>query len=188
MGFVSGVTWRSSQRGLVVCGPGGSSLLIEHERAGDLPALLDDASDVDELSSLLGGSDAGRQVVADLAIGLLMVAGTVTLIVGHPEGPQVSAHPWVDATVGMLLGFGLAVLHELAHAVALVHYGRTPRSAGCGFYWGALCFYVDSSDGTTLPRRARIIDALAGLAEFTAKPTSAQRDHANSSFDAQFSR
>jgi hypothetical protein len=64
----------------------------------------------------------------------------------------------------MLLGFGLAALHELAHAVALVHYGRTPRSAGCGFYWGALCFYVDSSDGTTLPRRARIVNALAGLA------------------------
>jgi hypothetical protein len=66
--------------------------------------------------------------------------------------------------VGMIVGFGLAALHELAHAVALVHYGRTPRSAGCGFYWGALCFYVDSSDGTTLPRRARIINALAGLA------------------------
>jgi hypothetical protein len=30
MDFVSGVTWRSSQRGLVVCGAGGSSLLIEH--------------------------------------------------------------------------------------------------------------------------------------------------------------
>jgi hypothetical protein len=29
---------------------------------------------------------------------------------------------------------------------------------------GGLCFYVDCSDGTTLPRRARIINALAGLA------------------------
>jgi putative peptide zinc metalloprotease protein len=64
----------------------------------------------------------------------------------------------------MVLGFGLAALHELAHAVALVHYGRTPRSPGCGFYRGALCFYVDSSDGITLPRRVRIINALAGLA------------------------
>ena len=58
----------------------------------------------------------------------------------------------------------MAALHELAHAVALVHYGRTPRRAGCGFYWGALCFYVDSTDGTTLPRRARVINAMAGLA------------------------
>ena len=222
MDFVSGVTWRSSQRGLVVCGAGGSSLLVEHERAAELPALLGDASDADELAALLGGSDADRQVVADLvaerivadptkpvhdpnvgpakrvvftrsgveftgidgvatvvhrfvmpvveswpgriAIGVLLVAGVIALIVGRPDGPPVSGHPWVDATVGMILGFGLAALHELAHAVALVHYGRTPRSAGCGFYWGALCFYVDSSDGTTLPRRARIINALAGLA------------------------
>src|SRR6201999_413619 len=74
------------------------------------------------------------------AIALLVICGAAALIVGRPDGPQVSAHPWVDATVGMLLGFGLAALHELAHAVALVHYGRTPRSAGCGFYWGALCF------------------------------------------------
>lgn len=99
-----------------------------------------------------------------VAIGAVIVAGAIALIVGRPEGPQVSAHPWVDATAGLLLGFGLAALHEMAHAVALVHYGRTPRRAGCGFYWGALCFYVDSSDGITLPRRARIINALAGLA------------------------
>jgi hypothetical protein len=222
MDFVSGVTWRSSQRGLVVCGAGGSSLLIEHERAAELPALLGDASDADELAALLGGADADRRVVADLvaerivadptkpvhqlpvqaarrvvftrsgveftgidgvarvvhrfvmpvlqswlgriAIGVVVVAGVIALIVGRPDGSPVSGHPWVDATVGMIVGFGLAALHELAHAVALVHYGRTPRSAGCGFYWGALCFYVDSSDGTTLPRRARIINALTGLA------------------------
>jgi hypothetical protein len=66
MDFVSGVTWRSSQRGLVVCGAGGSSLLIEHERAAELPALLGDASNADELAALLGGADADRQVVADL--------------------------------------------------------------------------------------------------------------------------
>ena len=99
-----------------------------------------------------------------IAIGLLIVAGAVALIAGRPAGPQVTEHPWVDATVGLALGLAMAALHELAHAIALVHYGRTPRRAGCGFYWGALCFYVDSTDGTTLPRRARIINAMAGLA------------------------
>ena len=99
-----------------------------------------------------------------IAIGLLIVAGAVALIAGRPAGPQVTEHPWVDATVGLALGLAMAALHELAHAVALVHYGRTPRRAGCGFYWGALCFYVDSTDGTTLPRRARIVNAMAGLA------------------------
>ena len=202
---------------------GGWLVAADRARAsGDLPALLDEALDADELSLLLGGTDADRRVVADLvaerivadpmmpvreshivpdkrvvftrsgveftgidgiarrvhrivmpvveswlgriAMGVLVVAGVIALIVGRSDGPQVSAHPGVDATVGLILGLGLAALHELAHAVALVHYGRTPRSAGCGFYWGALCFYVDSSDGTTLPRRARIINALAGLA------------------------
>jgi putative peptide zinc metalloprotease protein len=220
--FCDGVTWRISQRGLLVCGPGGSTLLIDHRSAAELPDLLGDAADTDDLIALLGGTDADRQLIDDLVaehiltdrsaphpladiprpkrvtfsrsgieftgidtvaravhriawpvlrswagrivIAAIVIAGAVSLILGRPDGPQVSQHPWVDATVGLVLGFALAGLHELAHAVTLVHYGRTPRAAGCGFYWGALCFYVDSSDGITLPRRARIINALAGLA------------------------
>jgi len=221
MQFASEITWRTSQRGLVVCGPGGEPLLIEHPLAARLPELLTAAEDVDEVAAKLGGSEADRRLVADLAaeriitadahtdespggstrrvtvtrsgieftgidvvaralhkivmpvvssrigriaIGAVLVAGVIALLVGRPDGPQVSDRPWVDATVGLLLALAMAALHELAHAVALVHYGRTPRRAGCGFYWGALCFYVDSSDGITLPRRARIINALAGLA------------------------
>lgn len=217
-----GVTWRISQRGLVVCGPGGSPLLIEHRRAAELPALISQSANHDDLVMLLGGADSDRRLVDDMVaeriladptstqpptevakakrvtlsrsgieftgidtvaravhrvawpvlrswlgriiIGAIVIGGVVSLILGRPDAPQVSQHPWVDATVGLALGFALAGLHELAHAVTLVHYGRSPRSAGCGFYWGALCFYVDSSDGITLPRRARIINALAGLA------------------------
>ncbi|KUI13002.1 hypothetical protein AU193_04485 [Mycobacterium sp. GA-1285] len=222
MQFSNGVTWRISKRGLVVCVPGGSSLLVEHERAAELPLLIADASDADELIEMLGGTDADAQLVDVLlseeilsegfnpvvvaesgaakrvtfsrsgieftgidavaravhrlvwpvvrswpgrvAIGAIVLAGIVSFVIGRPDGPQVSDHPWVDATVGLILGFALVGLHELGHAVVLVHYGRSPRVAGCGFYWGALCFYVDCSDGTTLPRRARIINALAGLA------------------------
>lgn len=218
--FADGVTWRISQRGLIVCSFGGSPLLIEHANAAELPKLLTLASDYDEVVVLLGGAGADRQLVDDLlaegilfdhsapqaiaaesrriafsrsgievtgidtvaraihrvalpilrswpgrlVIAAVVLAGAVSLIVGRPGTPQVSQHPWVDATVGLILGFALAGLHELAHAVTLVHYGRSPRSAGCGFYWGAVCFYVDSSNGITLPRRARIINALAGLA------------------------
>lgn len=99
-----------------------------------------------------------------IALALIVVGGAVALVSGRPDGPQVSDHPWVDATLGLAIGLVFAALHELAHAVALVHYGRSPRRIGAGFYWGALCFYVDSSDGITLPRRARIVNALAGLA------------------------
>jgi len=48
--------------------------------------------------------------------------------------------------------------------VVLVHYGRTPRYAGFGLYWGAVSFYVDSTPALTLPRRERVVQALAGLA------------------------
>ena len=58
----------------------------------------------------------------------------------------------------------IAICHELAHAVALVHYGREPTRAGFGFYWGALCFYVDSTAALTLTRRQRVTQALVGLA------------------------
>ncbi len=218
--FADGVTCRISQRGLVVNGPGGGPLLIEHQRAAGLPELIRHTPNEEQLIAWLGDTDADRRLVEDLVserilsdqstrepqanttkrvsfsrsgieitgidtvaravhrmvwpilrswpgrvvVGAVLLAGVVSLIIGRPDSPQVSQHPWVDATVGLTLGFALAGLHELAHAVALVHYGRTPRSAGCGFYWGTLCFYVDSSDGITLPRRARIINALAGLA------------------------
>ncbi|PJE22174.1 MAG: hypothetical protein CK431_17890 [Mycobacterium sp.] len=223
MRFAHGVTWRISQRGLVVCSPGSSPLLVEHERAANLPSLLGDAQDPAELAVLLGGTDADRELVDDLmseeivlgagasarrlderadggkrvfisrsgiefngidtvaralyriawpilrswtgriALLVLIVAGAVALFLGPAPGPRVSDHPWIDATIGLVLGFVLVGAHELGHAVALVHYGRSPRSAGFGFYWGSLCFYVDCSDGITLPRRARIINALAGL-------------------------
>ena len=73
MDFVSGVTWRSSQRGLVVCGPGGS------------PLLLDGASDAHELAALLGGSDADHQVVADLVAERIVADPTMPVREPHVE-------------------------------------------------------------------------------------------------------
>lgn len=222
MQFAPDVSWRVSKRGLLVCGPGWSPLLVEHPHAAAMPELIAKASTLDGLVASFGGTPEDQQLVDELiAEGLLVdpaaplkppapverktfvftrsgmefygidgvarvahrlvmpvvlsipgrililavVAGGVySLLSGRPDGPAVSAHPWADATLGLVLGLGCGALHELAHAVALVHYGRSARSAGVGFYWGALCFYVDSSDGITLPRRARIINALAGLA------------------------
>lgn len=222
MQFVEGVTWRVSQRGLVLCGPGAAPLLIEHLRAADVPTLVEDATTLDELTDLLGGSETDRVLADDMVAeriiadptttdvaldsepakrvtltrsgaeftgidsvaravhritrpifgtwpGRLVIVGIVfggigSLIVGRPPGPQVTQHPWLDATFGLALGLALAGLHELAHAVTLIHYGRSPRCFGVGFYWGTICFYIDSSDGITLPRRARIVNALAGLA------------------------
>jgi putative peptide zinc metalloprotease protein len=99
-----------------------------------------------------------------LVLAAVIAVGAVALLTGPPEGPLVSAHPITDAAIGLLLTLALAAAHEFGHAVTLVHYGGTPRRAGFGFYWGAISFYVDSSDALTLSRRARVIQALAGLA------------------------
>jgi len=223
MRFADGVTWRYSKRGLVVCAPGDAPLLIEHERAAELPELVTAAAESASLAGSLGGRCADETLVADLiaerivadphgaqggtqagvpmkrvkvtrsgvefagiervarvvhrgvmpvlgswlgraVLVAILVAGAVLLFMGHPDGPRVSDHPWMDATLGFVLGLSLSAVHEIAHAVTLVHYGRRPGRAGFGFYWGSICFYVDCTDGITLPRRARIINALAGLA------------------------
>jgi hypothetical protein len=104
-----------------------------------------------------------NSVVGRIATATIIVLGLLSFFAGRP-GPAVSSSPALDALLGIAIGLLAAAAHELAHAVALVHYGRTPRRAGFGFYWGSICFYVDSTDAVTLPRRQRIVQALAGLA------------------------
>ena len=94
----------------------------------------------------------------------LVAAGIVTLIAGHPHPAGNPNSPAAQALLILLLGLLTAVLHELGHAVALIHFGCVPCRAGFGFYWGALCFFVDSTPALTLPRRQRAAQALAGLA------------------------
>lgn len=98
-------------------------------------------------------------------IGLVLVvtAGVFALLQGTPPGPQVTSQPAIDALLGFVVGLFTAFLHEFAHAVALAHYGRRPRRAGFGFYWGGISFYVDSTEALTLPRRQRVTQALVGL-------------------------
>ncbi|NMO93591.1 hypothetical protein [Actinomycetospora sp. TBRC 11914] len=98
-----------------------------------------------------------------LLLGLVVLGGVVALLQGRPAGPSVSTHPWVDALLGLAISWLASAAHELAHAVALVGYGRRPRRAGFGFYWGGISFYVDSTEALTLPRRARVTQALVGL-------------------------
>jgi len=104
-------------------------------------------------------SRAGR-----VALGTVVVAGVAAMLAGRPDLPSVSAHPAIEALLMLFLTLLIAICHELAHAVALVHYGREPTRAGFGFYWGALCFYVDSTAALTLTRRQRVTQALVGLA------------------------
>ena len=62
----------------------------------------------------------------------------------------------------LLLNLTLTVVHELGHAVTLVHFGRRIKSAGVMIYFGSPAFFIESSDGLMLGRWQRIGQAFAG--------------------------
>ena len=96
-----------------------------------------------------------------LFLGLDVAAGVAALLAGRPTGPTVSPYAAVDA-------LGSRWYRRCCTSSAMrsrsLHYGRRPRRAGFGSYWGELSFYVDSTEALTLPSRARVVQALAGLA------------------------
>ena len=65
----------------------------------------------------------------------------------------------VGLWVALLVSF---VLHELAHAVAVKHFGRRVVRGGVMLYYGMPAAFVDTSDIWMAGRRARIIVSLAG--------------------------
>ena len=217
--LASEIVFRASKRGLVIADPTGETLLFEHPRAHQLPALLHDFPTPEELTARLGPPlqagfiedllAAGILTNADIthephtpttrrlrvdrsgvqfpgiatpsswihrrispvigswpgriALGVLLVAGIACFAAGSPSTQAATAHPATRALLILVLGLLTTVLHEFGHAVALVHYGRVPRRAGLGFYWGSLSFFVDSTPALTLPRHQRVVQALAGL-------------------------
>jgi len=62
----------------------------------------------------------------------------------------------------LALNFLLVFIHELGHASVLVHHQRRIRSAGFRIYFGTPAFFVDSSDGLMLDRKARIAQSFGG--------------------------
>jgi putative peptide zinc metalloprotease protein len=62
----------------------------------------------------------------------------------------------------LLLNVLLTMVHELGHAVTLVHFGRRVKSAGVMIYFGSPAFFVESSDGLMLDRWQRIAQSFAG--------------------------
>jgi putative peptide zinc metalloprotease protein len=64
----------------------------------------------------------------------------------------------------ILLGmdYVLTFVHELGHAVVLVHQGRKIKSAGFIIYFGSPAFFVESSDSLMLDRGKRIVQSAAG--------------------------
>jgi CRP-like cAMP-binding protein/Zn-dependent protease len=97
--------------------------------------------------------------------GLVAAVGFAAFIDIQRSG-QFSLSGGEGAAVASLILLGmnyvLTFVHELAHAVCLVRYGRRVKSAGFMIYFGSPAFFVDASDGLLMDRRQRIVQAFAG--------------------------
>jgi CRP-like cAMP-binding protein/Zn-dependent protease len=104
-----------------------------------------------------------RPIPAVLA-GLLALLGLVAFVAVYRSGQFELGGDSAAVQMLVLLGmdYFLTFIHELGHAVVLVHYGRRVKSAGFMLYFGSPAFFVESSDVLMLPRGQRIVQAFAG--------------------------
>ncbi len=96
-------------------------------------------------------------------VGAIIMAPRINSTLNDPRNFQV-----LGSTVVGFLFYQFVILapviliHELAHGVALVHYGGRAGEIGTGLFYFGPMFYVDSTDSWTLSRRQRIMIMWAG--------------------------
>ena len=62
----------------------------------------------------------------------------------------------------LFLDYVMVFVHELGHALVLVHHGRHVKSAGFMIYFGSPAFFVESTDVLLLDKRGRLAQTAAG--------------------------
>lgn len=99
-----------------------------------------------------------------ILLGLVAIVGFVAfLAVPDTDRFGLSGQDAAIASIVLLvMNYLLTFIHELAHATALVHYGRRVKSAGFMIYFGSPAFFIESSDGLMLDRGQRIVQSFAG--------------------------
>ena len=101
--------------------------------------------------------------VAAVAQVVLALAGLVAVIIAacSHQVLDLRVHP---AQIPWIIAMSLVAIaiHELAHALVVVHNGRSVDAVGMRFFLGTPSFYVESIDALLLPRRQRLIQAAAG--------------------------
>ncbi len=101
--------------------------------------------------------------VAVLCAGLT-VGGFVAFLASVRSGryTMTGESAAIGVAVLFVLSYFMIFVHELAHALVLIHYGRRVKSAGYMIYFGSPAFFVDASDGLMLDRPQRMLQSFAG--------------------------
>ena len=96
--------------------------------------------------------------------GLIAVLGLAAFIAVQQSGDFKlgGEHLAIQTILLLVMDYVLTFIHELGHAVVLIHYGRKVKSAGFMIYFGSPAFFVESSDGLMLDRGQRIVQSFAG--------------------------
>ncbi len=99
-----------------------------------------------------------------VAAGLVAVLGFIAFVSVHLSGrfELGGQNAAAQTLVLLVMDYILTFIHELGHAVVLVHFGRRVKSAGFMIYFGSPAFFVESADGLMLERRQRIVQSAAG--------------------------
>ena len=99
-----------------------------------------------------------------IPFGVIAFLGFVAFLAVQQSGEfQIGGQHLAIATLLLLvMDYVLTFIHELGHAVVLIHYGRKVKSAGFMIYFGSPAFFVESSDGLMLDRGQRIVQSFAG--------------------------
>jgi putative peptide zinc metalloprotease protein len=101
---------------------------------------------------------------AKVLLAVLSVAGVVAFVIDAKSKNFALAGRSLAVAflVLLVLDYFMVFVHELGHALVVVHGGRRIKSAGFQIYFGSPAFFVDSSDGLMLDRRNQIWQSFAG--------------------------
>jgi CRP-like cAMP-binding protein/Zn-dependent protease len=96
--------------------------------------------------------------------GILSIAGLVAFFVAQGSGRfSLSGRSLaLEAVILLAMNYVLTFLHELGHALVVIHHGRRILSAGFMVYFGSPAFFVDVSEAMMMERRKRMAQAFAG--------------------------